>query len=253
MICCDQVCKNCLEDIPCQTCQSHTFFSNNDFCDWVFKQKNFIAIAHNLKGYDGCFVLNYILHNFLPSDVAPSVLSVGSKILSISFQSVKFIDSYSFIPTSLENFSKTFNIHELKKGYFPHLFNKLENQKYKGEYPCKSFYGFDFFSPQKRQQFLSWYDLVKNNHFDFSHELLTYCQSDVKLLKEGCLMFRKIILKKTSTDVELGLDPFQNSITIASLCHLIYRKLLMPSRSIGLIPEYGYIPWIHTSKNVSNG
>ena len=38
--------------------------------------------------------------------------------------------------------SETFNINTLK-GYFPHKFNTLENQKYKGPIPAREYYGPD--------------------------------------------------------------------------------------------------------------
>jgi hypothetical protein len=55
-------------------------------------------------------------------------------------------------------------------------------------------------------------------------------------LREGCLAFRKIIMEKTD-----GIDPFENNITIASLCHHIFRKKLMKKDSIGIIPEKRYM------------
>lgn len=42
---------------------------------------------------------------------------------------MKFIDSMNFIPEALSKIPKAFNLSELAKGYFPHLFNKCENQK----------------------------------------------------------------------------------------------------------------------------
>ena len=28
------------------------------FCNWLFKQQYFLAIAYNMKGYDGVFIMN---------------------------------------------------------------------------------------------------------------------------------------------------------------------------------------------------
>ena len=68
--------------------------------------------------------------------------------------------------------------------------------------------------------------------------MYSYCLSDVKLLKEGCLAFRRIILNITNNEI----DPFLESITIASLCHLIFRKMVMHPDTISVIPELGYNP-----------
>ena len=38
------------------------------------------------------------------------------------------------------------------------------------------------------------------------------------------------------------IDPFLECITIASLCHLIYRKMILKPSTISIIPELGYNP-----------
>ena len=136
---------------------------------------------------------------------------------------------------ALSDFSKTFGLQDVK-GFFPHHFNLPENQSYIGEYPDKKFYGSDYFSSKKKAEFDSWYESVKNEVFDFQEQFLTYCWGDVKLLSEGCLAFRKILLEKT------GVDPFRTTITIASLCHYIFRKKFLKPESIGIIPDNGYHP-----------
>ena len=59
----------------------------------------------------------------------------GSKIMLMEIPAfnVRFIDSINFVPFPLALFPKTFGLKELKKGYFPHLFNKPENQDYVGK------------------------------------------------------------------------------------------------------------------------
>ena len=141
LIIANKVCKFCLDDEQCQEkkCQNYIFKNNNDFCEWLFDKNNshFIAIAHNMKAYDGYFIMNYIINNFTPTDKPPECLLNGSKLLVIKFLNIKIIDSFNFIPMGLSKFPKTFGINELKKGYFPHLFNKPENQNYIGPYPPK--------------------------------------------------------------------------------------------------------------------
>ena len=44
---------------------------------------------------------------------------------------------------------------------------------------------------------------------------------------------------KTSIEDE-GVYPFTECITIASACHLVFRRNFMPERSIGLIAPLGY-------------
>ena len=82
----------------------------------------------------------------LSIDHMPNIIMNGTKILTISFHNVKFIDSYAFIPIALKKFTKTFDLKELKKGFFPHLFNNPDNQNYLGVIPDKCFFGSDYFS-----------------------------------------------------------------------------------------------------------
>lgn len=183
--------------------------------------------------------MNYIINNMCPKDSQPMVISTGSKLLCIRFRSVRIIDSFSFMPIGLAQFPQAFGIAEMKKGFFPHLFNKLENQSYIGPYPDASFYAPHLFTSKKRKEFDHWYESVRHNTFHFQKEFLEYCWSDVFLLAAGCCKFRQVIQNLTRPN---PIDPFENSITIASLCHLIYRSIILKPQTLPYIPENGYNP-----------
>ena len=239
LIVCEKVCINCINNLACISfCKMHKFYDNDSFCDWLFslENSNCIAVAHNMKGYDGIFILNYIVESFVSVYSKPEILINGTKILSLKYKNVKVIDSLSFLPMPLDKFTKTFDLKELKKGFFPHKFNTLENQNYVGKIPDKNYFSAEYFSLEKTREFEKWYDDNSNVVYEFKKELEEYCISDVKLLKEGCLKFRKILLEKT------GVDPFKKCITIASLCHYIFRKNMMIKDSIAIIPSNGYNP-----------
>ena len=243
-----KVCKNCIDtDKRCsENCQKICVDNNDIFCTWLFNQKNCIAIAHNAKGYDSIFINEWINNSINIFDKTPDFIRVGSKILSIKFRSVKIICSLSFLPMGLDKFAKTFNLHENKKGFFPHLFNTKENANYIGEYPSADFYQVKFMSQSKKEEFENWYNKAIYNkdgsksEFNFKKELIAYCASDVDILEKGCFAFRKIIMDQTQSNENPGIDPFRKSITIASLCHYIYRTILMEPESIAIIPENGY-------------
>ena len=96
--------------------------------------------------------------------------------------------------------------------------------------------------------FDEWYDKVKNDLFNFREQFESYCWNDVVLLSQGCLAFREIIISISKIDEkDYGVDPFQSSITIASLCHYIFRRNILKSDTIGIIPENGYHPEQRTS------
>ncbi|GFR17230.1 DNA_pol_B_2 domain-containing protein [Trichonephila clavata] len=53
-------------------------------------------------------------------------------------------------------FPKTSGLTELAKGYFPHLFNTVENQNYIGKYPHEDYYGYQSMATKQRETFMKW-------------------------------------------------------------------------------------------------
>jgi len=55
--------------------------------------------------------------------------------------------------------------------------------------------------------------------------------------------YRKIFLEISKKDEnDSGIDPFLSCVTLPAVCHLIYRRNFMKSKSIALIPDYGFHP-----------
>ena len=194
-----------------------------DFCEWLFtkEHQDCIVVAHNFQGYDGYFIQNYLNENAVKYEV----ILRGAKILSMTVPmfNIKFIDSLNFIPTSLAKFPKTFGMTELCKGYFPHLFNKEENQDYVGSIPPQSNYAPTTMKPEAREAFLVWYkEQIDNKYvFDFNKEIIKYCRSDVDILRKCCMEFREMLREI------MGIDPFEKCLTIASVCHEVYRTAFL--------------------------
>ena len=57
----------------------------------------------------------------------------------------------------LDKLTKTFDLKENKKGFFPHLFNTKENLNYVGHFPEKEFYQPRFMTESKKIEFDDWY------------------------------------------------------------------------------------------------
>ncbi|WAR17795.1 hypothetical protein MAR_032389 [Mya arenaria] len=91
-------------------------------------------------------------------------------------------------------------------------------------------------------EFMAWYDIHKNDAFDFQYELLKYCRSDVDILRKCCLKFRELFQEITQKSKVPGIDPFENCLTIASACNLVFRRNFLEHESIGIIPSHGYRP-----------
>jgi hypothetical protein len=148
------------------------------------------------------------------------ILYQGSKIMYMHIAAglgLTFLDSPNFLQMKLSKIPACFDLTEMKKGYFPHLFNKTENKHYVSSYPKPEYYGVDYMSSKERTEFEKWYPSKKNEVFDFQKELREYCISDVDILRKGCMKFREIMMSVTSTKKindkgetmeHPGLDPF---------------------------------------------
>jgi len=89
-------------------------------------------------------------------------------------------------------------------------------------------------------------------------EIIKYCESDVDILLRSCMAFRDIFINETS------IDPFERSLTIASACNLVFRKLFLKPETIAIIPHNGYrakdkqsalavrwLQWMEISKHIN--
>ena len=201
-----------------------------NFCEWLFtpEHKDCIVVAHNFQGYDGYFITEFLINNAIHYDI----IYRGAKSLSMTVPmfNIKFIDSINFIPMSLAKFPKTFGQDELCKGYFPHMFNKDENQNYIGPIPCQNDYGVNFMKPGEREAFMAWHDeqVANNYRYDFREEIIKYCRSDVDILRKCCLLYREMFRKETD------IDPFNKALTIASYCQEVYRTNFLKKDTIAV-------------------
>ena len=205
-----------------------------DFCKWLFtpQHKGCIVIAHNFQGYDGYFISDYLVQNAIHYEI----IYRGAKSLSLKVPdwNIKFIDSINFIPMALAKFPKTFGQDELCKGYFPHAFNKDENQNYVGPIPCQNDYGVNFMKPGERDAFIAWHDeqVANNYRYDFREEIIKYCRSDVDILRKCCLLYREMFRKETD------IGPFNKALTIASYCQEVYRTNFLKKDTIAIFNNH---------------
>ena len=204
------------------------------FCQWLFtpQHKGCIVVAHNFQGYDGYFIKDYLIQNAIRYEI----IYRGAKSLSLKVPDwgIRFIDSINFIPMALAKFPKTFGQDELCKGYFPHMFNKDENQNYVGPIPCQNDYGVNFMKPGERDAFIAWHDeqVANNYRYDFREEIIKYCRSDVGILRKCCLLYREMFRKETD------IDPFNKALTIASYCQEVYRTNFLEKDTIAVFNNH---------------
>ena len=213
-----------------------------DFLEWLdtltlhdTRQVN--VLAHNFQGYDGYF----IIHQYYGDNRIVNQLRNGCKLLQVQHDRIRFIDSLSFFQMPLSAFPKTFGLTELRKGYFPHKFNHPDHQNYVGPIPALDYYMPETMSPEGKQALETWHQEQRDRVFDFRKELVKYCKSDVRLLKEGCLTFKRLFETLT------GFNPFDH-ITIASACNRDLRMNRMIPNSIASEPVRGWRNRINYSK-----
>lgn len=240
-------CELCINNYDAGTCaaeheRTFTCYTSNEFGEFLYKQRHATFIAHNFKGYDSQFILDYCTQK----TAKPEVIVTGCKCNYMYFndRDIRFIDSYSFLPMPLAKFPETFGFNERRKGYFPHYFNTIANADYSGPLPAKHFYGYNDMKIDQRIEFDKWYDaeVANGTVFNMRRDIWSYCDNDVAVLRIGCTMFRQLLLEIAKT------DPFREAITIASAAQLIFRKLFLQSKQIGLVPPNGYRPHVNQSK-----
>jgi len=224
------------------------------------KFKGYTMIAHNMKAFDGCFLLRYMTENGL----TPRPIFSGKKIMSLEVRPLKIriIDSLNFLPMPLAAFEKAFGLEEAAKGYFPHFFAKPENYNYKGPLPPKDDYGCDGMKTEAREIFIKWHNDQTSSgvQFDFENDIAKYCRQDVQVLVKGCLAFKNLLMQLTDNTC----DPFQYT-TLASVSSTIFKGKYMKPESIAAVPPNGYadvqnfsscslewLEWQRQMKGVSN-
>lgn len=214
---------------------TETFFEYLDQCceDCDGDDRQVIVIFHNFKSYDGMFILQ---HLYQTHREVTNQVTVGVKILTLQSDRLTFKDSLCFLPFPLASFPATFGLTELKKGFFPHLFNTLDNQEYVGPMPPLETYDPEGMAPKKKSEFLTWYTQHCQREYEFNlrQEMEDYCISDVKLLKAGCQKFQAEFRK------EAGFNPLEKCLTIASACHRFWRKKLLKPKTIASEPVQGW-------------
>jgi hypothetical protein len=92
---------------------------------------------------------------------------------------------------------------------------------YVGQLPALKYYGVEEMGVSERAEFFAWYEEQKSmaEVFDNRQTLEAYFQDDVTVLRQACQVFRNEFIRFGNIDV------FQKSVTIASACNKVLRRL----------------------------
>ena len=228
----------------CPYCGIFTFKGEScisDFVRFVFNGENRGAscFSHNGSAYDNLF----IYRELEKEGKEPEIKNRGNRLLEITvkYSDIRFVDSLNFLVAGLSKLPEMFGLSALKKGFFPHRFNKRANQKYSGPYPPRSYYGISEMTgchsdvtgelTGQIAEFEKFYSSVEDKVFDLQKELFQYCLSDVLILRDACLNFRRDFIATTT------LDPLIRHMTLSQLSMDFYRSKLMVPYSIARITE----------------
>lgn len=231
-------------EIQTESGEVFTFSTLDEVMEWLALPMNnrSIVIAH----CGGSFDFQFIFERFLRSDilkikgVEPPLLRGNKIVKGYILNDIQLLDSYSFVTCALEKFPSIFGLGELKKGFFPHTFNRPEFWGYVGPIPSIEYYQSHLFRPSKREEFLEWHaQRVQEKYiFNFRKDMTDYCHSDVTLLREGMTKFRQLFMGlETLEGRSIGVDPF-NYITIAGVAFDgVYRTYFLPENTIQIVPR----------------
>ena len=203
--------------------QMYSFYGKN--CIRRFLERlpnNTLAIAHNLS-YDFSFIINYltiIYSNPIIKNGRVLQLTGAYKVIVYKdnksqeqMNRITFKDSYAIITKPLKLFPEMFQLESGRKEVFPYnYYNSTNTQQIYGS--IKE--ALEFISSIDQQQFLTnLHDLncIKDdNQFNMRTYAEFYCEQDVRILQEGFMTFRKLLLE------QFNLDAF-NFVSISSIAN----------------------------------
>lgn len=212
----------------CFTGEEFIFNSLQDFERWLMTlEKPSSFFAHNMKGYDGRMIFDYLMDQCTPPQ---SIVWNGAKIMTMSYGKITFRDTLLHLPASLAQLPKMMGLNEndYKKGFFPHGFNRPEFQQYVGPMPPMEYFEPEMMSQKKKLEFMQWYDEEKQrvgNFYDFRRELIDYCVSDTRILAATIEAYMRQQMSR------FPLNPL-SCITIASYAMKMYMTYFLPDNAL---------------------
>ncbi|XP_055334218.1 uncharacterized protein LOC129585529 [Paramacrobiotus metropolitanus] len=128
-----------------------------DVCEFIFQEKHagFFCLAHNFRGFDGYFILKWLLQK----GQAPDVIMKGSQITHLRDREfgINFRDTLNYVPLSLDNWAKSFAVEETK-GKFPHVLNRPQFWNTVIDYPDIEKFNYRFMSDKEKHAFMEFYN-----------------------------------------------------------------------------------------------
>jgi hypothetical protein len=162
-----------------------------------FNNRYLPVVFHNLRGYDGHFLIKhaYELQDFKRCDIN-AIPNSNEKFMTISIGSLKFIDSFQFMSTSLEKLTENLydkaekykNFHNTKTIFK----DNIDLVCRKGFYPYEWFDDnskFEFKGLPSKDEFYSMLSMKGISDDDYNHALNVYDKMDCKTFLDYHLLY----------------------------------------------------------------
>lgn len=222
----------------CFSEEENVFPSFKEFVCWMESLKHQCTFfAHNLKGYDGRLLYEYLADT---QKFPNEVLFNGTKIMKMKYGKYEFRDTLTHFSTSLAKLPAMFGLDStrFKKGWFPYLFNTMENQGYVGPIPDREYFDPQMMNSDQLEKFNKWYDEQDHDSptWSLSKELKEYCLSDVRILALAIETYMTTMMQR------LKYNPLAN-LTSAGYARSIYGLVFAPANKLYIlsVEEYKHI------------
>ncbi|MES2875526.1 MAG: DNA polymerase [Bacteroidota bacterium] len=205
---CDQL-PNYLYAINGFTNERVEYEDPNAFLDFFMahNQGYNILIAHNGSGYDTRLLFSYLKNR--PDQLKPVLKGTKFMRLVVADRLI-FQDSLFHLTMSLASLAKSFEI-PMRKGYFPHMFSKLENLEYSGPLPDKSYFDMRYSkSKNDIEDFHKWHDefTATGQEWNYREQRKLYCINDVEILKEVAMQYHYGFLENLESHPHCQVSPW---------------------------------------------
>jgi hypothetical protein len=187
--------------------QLESHYGKDCLTKWVkmiFENKEYEGaniMFHNGRGYDFPLLITELMRPEHKLRIKPTMN--GWKITTFkAFRTKKagkvssytFRDSLNWLSMPLSDFTSAFDLVTVK-GFFPHHFNTAENMSYVGPVPGLEYFMLESVPPYMVKKIQEWHkeQVEKNYVWNQLEEIEKYCSADVRLLMQGCEVFRKLV------------------------------------------------------------
>jgi G:T-mismatch repair DNA endonuclease (very short patch repair protein) len=213
------------------------------FIDWLLRDsmQGFSLVAHNGAGFDNPYLFQRLIQDYgLYVDPIYSSSKLLQFVVKRTQHSQEYIfraiDSLQFFQSALSALPKQFGLdtRDMKKGFFPYMFDKPSNWNYVGHFPDLEFYALREKREGEASDVEKWHIQQEDNVFHFRRDMLDYCLQDVRVLLSAIQVAVKEDLNF------MGFDGMAETCTIAAKTMLFFRHSFLKADTIGVIPQDGY-------------